>query len=98
MRPNRRPLAGLLALNAALLLVLGGVALAPKLHAQVRNRSTYAMVSGSIRGQVQPVLFVADEGTAELVAVSWDDQSKTLVGMGYRNLASDANEIARTRN
>ena len=95
---RRRSLTGLIALNGALLLALGTVALAPKVMAQARARSSYTMVSGGIKGQTPPVVWIVDEGSQELVCMSWDDSKKQLIGMGYRNLATDINDIGRTRN
>lgn len=98
MKPSNRPVAALIALNAIL---LGGIALAtlaPRSDAQATRRGTYAMVSGTVNGQVNPVLYVVDESSLELVAISWDDQTKTFTGMGYRNLAADAADLGRNRN
>jgi len=85
-------------LNGALLVALGAVTFGPKVVAQTRTRGTYTMVSGTIKGQIQPVLYVVDESALELVAVSWDDNRRQMTGMGFRNLAADINDIARTRN
>lgn len=99
MSARRRPLAGLLALNAVLLGALAVVSLGPRAQATIAGaRSSYTMVAGGIRGQGMPVLYVVDEGSAELVGISWDEQQKNLTGMGYRNLANDTGEIARVRN
>jgi hypothetical protein len=91
-------LVGLLALNGALVVALGVVALAPFAQAQNRPRGTFTMVAGQVRGQTPPSVYIIDETTQELVAVTWDDQTRTLTGMGYRNLAADAVEAGRTRN
>lgn len=100
MRTQRRPLVGLLALNAVLLGVLATVSLAPRVQANPNalGRSSYAMVAGGVKGQNMPVLYIVDEGSQELVGVTWDEQAKTITGMGYRNLASDLGEVGRTRN
>lgn len=97
-RSSRSSLKGLIALNAVLLAVLASVSLAPSVVAQARNRSSFTMVAGNVNGQVQPVVYVVDEGTAELVGISWDENKKQLVGMGYRNLSADATEASRARN
>ncbi len=100
MRTRRRPLVGLLALNAVLLGVLATVALTPRVQGSPNalGRSSYAMVAGTIKGQAMPVLFIVDEGSQELVGVSWDEQAKTLTGMGYRNVGADSAEVGRARN
>lgn len=97
-RLGKRSAAGLLLLNAALLVGLGAVVFAPHADAQARSRNTYTMVVGHIRGQIPPVAYIVSEGSAELVAVSWDEQNKTLTGMGYRNLVADMSEVGRIRN
>ncbi len=100
MRTRHRPLVGLLALNAVLLGVLATVTLAPRVQANPNalGRSSYTMVAGTVKGQAMPILFIVDEGAQELVGVSWDEQGKNLVGMGYRNLAADSAEVGRARN
>lgn len=98
MKNLPRSLAAVIALNAIL---LGGIALvgfAPSSDAQAIRRSTYTMVSGTVNGQVNPVLYIVDEGSLELVAMSWDDKAKTFTGLGYRNLSADAAELGRSRN
>ncbi len=98
MKDLPRSLLAVIALNAIL---LGGIALvgfAPDSNAQAIRRSTYTMVSGTVNGQVNPVLYIVDEGSLELVAISWDDQTKTFTGMGYRNLSTDAADLGRNRN
>jgi hypothetical protein len=100
MSIRRRPLAGLLALNAVLIGVLATVTLGPRVQATSNavGRSSYTMVTGGVKGQQMPVLYIVDEGAQELVGVAWDEQQKSLTGTGYRNLATDIAEIGRARN
>jgi hypothetical protein len=99
MSPSRRrSVTGLIILNAALLLALGAVTLAPRASAQARVRASYTMAAGAVNGQTAQVLYIVDESAQELVAVTWDDNRRQLVGMGFRNLAADAGEVGRTRN
>ena len=99
MRTSRRPLVGLLALNAVLLGVLATVTLGPRVMASnVGARSTYTAVAGGVKGQSMPVIYIIDEGSLELVGIAWDEQQKNLSGMGYRNLANDTAEVGRVRN
>jgi hypothetical protein len=42
-------------------------------------------------------VYVIDETTQEVIAVQWDPQSKQLKGLGFRNLAVDANDVGRPR-
>ena len=94
MRKSLRPL---IYLNAALLVALGAVTLMPAAVAQLRPRSTYTMVGGTVNGIVQGVVYVTNETTGEVVAVSWYENQKRMVGLGYRNLAADAVQAAKTR-
>jgi hypothetical protein len=98
MRIRRRSLAGLVALNATLLVVLGAAVFAPRADAQARARSTYTMAAGTVKGQQMPIVYIVDESTGEMVGVSWDEQAKNLVGMGYRNIVADAADVGRARN
>lgn len=98
MKQVFRSLAAVIALNAILLGGIALVGLGPESDAQATRRSTYTMVSGTVNGQVNSVLYVVDEGSLELVAISWDDQTKTFTGLGYRNLAADAADLGRNRN
>jgi len=98
MQSLHRPLAAIVAINAVLLGGIALVAFAPASDAQARHRSSYTMVSGTINGQVNPVLYIVNEGALELVAISWDDQTKTFTGMGFRNLAADSGDLGRARN
>lgn len=92
-----RSLRPLLFLNAGLLAALAAVTFMPSAVAQMRPRSTYTMVGGTINGIVQGVAYITDETTNEVVAVSWYENQKRLVGLGYRNMTQDAMQAARTR-
>ena len=97
-RTRSRSLTGLIALNAALLVALGAVAIAPRSHAQNRARNQYAMVAGAVNGQTAQVVYIVDETGQELVGLLWDDSKRDFVGMGFRNMNADATEINRARN
>jgi hypothetical protein len=92
-----RSLRPLLFLNAGLLAALAAVTFMPSAVAQMRPRSTYTMVGGTINGIVQGVAYITDETTNEVVAVSWYENQKRLVGLGYRNMSMDAAQAAKTR-
>jgi hypothetical protein len=55
------------------------------------------MVGGSVNGIVQGVVYITDETTNEVVAISWYENTKRLVGLGYRNMTADAVQAAKTR-
>ena len=94
-KARRSRLAGLLAVNGALLLVLGGVTFMPRAEAQPRARGTYTMVDGRANGAAGGVVYIVDTTNEELVAVTWDPNQKVLSGIGYRNLAADAGGLGR---
>ncbi len=87
---------GLWALNLVLLGVLGVVTLAPGAGAQygdsqnARPRGEYSVVGGATIGGVSSVVYVIDTANRELVALSWNDSTTTLEGVGYRDLGVDA--------
>jgi hypothetical protein len=95
-RPQRPWPKGLLALNAFLLLVLAAVTLAPGAHAQAGGRPTarargeYTMVSGRIVGGNSHAVYVVDTTNQEMLALLWNQSSRALDVIGYRNLSADA--------
>jgi hypothetical protein len=100
-RHNARRRSGvkmLLAVNAALLAVLGAVRLAPQADAQGRPRGEYLMLAGEVAGAKPQVVWILDQVHEELVAVSWSRERGELVGLGFRSLASDSVASTRGRN
>jgi hypothetical protein len=94
---SRRSIRPLIFLNAGLLAALAAVTFMPAAVAQLRPRSTYTMVGGTVNGIVQGVAYITDETTNEVVAVSWYENQKRIVGLGYRNMTQDAATSGRTR-
>ena len=95
-RPSRT--AGLIAANVVALGALAVVELSAPAHAQAaRPRSTYTAAAGRVAGTETHAVYVIDETTQEVIAVQWDPQSKQLKGLGFRNLAVDANDVGRPR-
>jgi hypothetical protein len=87
---------GLIALNALLLLVLAAVVLGARAQAQgARPRGDYISVSGAVPGTNAEVVWIIDGVSQELLGISYDYNSKKLVGVGYRNLANDSAATAR---
>ncbi len=88
-----RPSAGhLIALNAALLGILGVVSVAVAQPGN-RGRGDYAMVGGEFTGGGSGnAIYILDASNEEIIAVRWDQGRKQLVGLGYRSLATDTQE------
>ena len=94
--PSRpRGARGLIALNAALLLVLGAVTFAPNADAQNRVRGTYVMTAGGANGAISSVLYVVDTTNQEMIAVTYEPSQKQIIGIGYRDLVADRARLAR---
>ncbi len=90
-----KPTRGLIALNLALLGGLGLVTFAPGAVAQLggpvtRVRGEYSIVGGASIGGVSSVVYVLDTTNRELIALNWNDSTKSLDGVGYRDLSVDA--------
>ena len=88
---------GLIALNAALLVLLAAVTFAPAVNAQARARGQYAMVAGGVNNSQSSAVYIADTVNQELLVVTYDPIGKRLDGIAYRNLAADAADFLRTR-
>jgi len=89
------PARGLVVLNLVLLAVLGAVMLAPGATAQVspagtRVRGEYLLAGGATISGVTSVIYVLDSANHEMIALNWNDSSKSLEGIGYRDLVRDA--------
>jgi hypothetical protein len=93
--PKPRRWGGLVGLNLVLLGVRGAVSFSPWADAQSSNghsrvRGDYSIVGGANIGGVSSVIYVVDTPNGELIALSWNDSSKSLEGIGYRDLRIDA--------
>jgi len=97
---SRSRCAGLIALNAVLLGVLGFVSLAPRVDAQAaaRTRGDYLMVAGRVNGVDGSAVYVIDSRNQEMIALSLNNTSKALDGIGYRNIGNDARTLPGGRN
>ena len=82
----------LVVLNGVLIAVLGAVVLAPSSLAQrgSRARGEYTMVSGRIIGGNANAVYIVDSSNQEMIAVRWNESSKSLDGLGYRDISADA--------
>lgn len=90
-----RPPRGLIAVNAALLLLLGAVTLAPQSAAQRgttggRARGEYTLLAGKMSGASAHAVYILDSSNQDMVAVKWNESTKSLDAIGYRDLKEDA--------
>lgn len=89
----RRLPRGALVVNAVLLALLAAVSLAPVASAQrgaARARGEYSMSAGRILGGSASVVYVLDAANQELIALRWNESTKSLDGIGFRDLNQDA--------
>ena len=96
-RGSRHDLRALVVLNAGLLLLLAVVTFAPTAGAQYRARGSFTMAAGRVNGADSSAVYVVDAVNQELIAVTYNPNTKLIDGIGYRNLASDAAEVLRGR-
>ena len=96
-RRRRSTLPALLAINAALLVVLGVVTFTPAATAQARSRGTYTMAAGGVRGTDADAVYIVDTTNQELIAITYDPNTQQIVGIGYRSLAVDIEQGGRGR-
>ncbi len=92
-RPRR---SGLVVLNLVLLGVLGVVTIAPRVDAQSmmqtpRVRGEYTVVGGETLGDTASTIYVLDSANREIVSLRWNDSTKSLEGVGFRDLVRDVN-------
>ncbi len=96
-----KPKNALVVLNTVLLVVLGIVTLGPSAKAQVgRSRGQYIMVGGKSVASVtnQPgVAYILDQSSQELICLTWNEEFKSLTGVGYRNISKDIEQGQRSR-
>ena len=90
-------LRSLLAINAALLGLLALVSFAPAVGAQGRGRGDYTMVGGGANGANSAVVYIIDAANQEMIAATFNVNTRVLDGVGYRNLAQDAAQVLRSQ-
>ena len=91
-RPNNNAVRVLVAVNAALVLVLGAVTLSPDATAQAnqaRPAGKYMLVGGQPISGNSNVAYVIDTVNAEMVAVKWNQGRRLLEGVGFRDFDAD---------
>ena len=88
--PRGSSLRALVAINVALLMILGVVTFGASARAQFRPRGEYTMAAGGVNGSDSAAVFIVDVVNQEMMAVTYDHQGGTIQGIGYTNLAADA--------
>jgi hypothetical protein len=63
----------------------------------IRSISTYSMAGGNVGGTDAGVLFIVDETHEEMISLMWNEKSRLIVPIGYRNLSADAAGGGRPR-
>lgn len=88
---------GLIAANVALLGAVVVLAFTRGADAQNsgqpagnRARGDYTMVAGKTNSGGPSAVYILDAANQEVVALKWDSSKSTVIGIGYRNLATDA--------
>lgn len=68
-------------------------------QAAVQNRAAgnYTLLAGKASGSSAKVVYILDSANKEMVAVKWNQSAAKLDGIGYRNLAQDADAQGRSR-
>lgn len=88
-------LRGLVVLNLLLLTLLAAVTFGSKADAQVRQRGEYTMVGGGANGANAGIVYVVDTVNNQMIALTYDQTNKSLVGVGSRDLGRDAAQVGR---
>ncbi len=87
----------LIVLNAILLGLLAGVTFAPEAEGQFQGRGEYTMVAGNVNASESSAVYIVDSTKQELIVVAYNQNTKLVDGIGYRNLAADGAEVLRAR-
>lgn len=97
--PSSRSMRSVLAVNAVLVALLGVVTFMPSSGAQgFRPKGQYHMVAGNAPGVPAGVVYVVDETTQQMLAISYDPNNKNISGRAYRDIAADIAAGGRSRN
>ena len=59
----------------------------------VRARGEYALVGGQIQGGNANAVYVIDGANQEMIALRWNESTKSLEGVGYRDLQADGQAV-----
>lgn len=89
---NKKNLAGLVVLNAVLLVTLGVLCLTPRpASAQLGGiqGGDYIMIAGKPPGKTEGTLYVVDLNTAKMLAITYDQSKKGLFSLAKRDITED---------
>lgn len=93
---SRRLILGANFVLAGAVLTMGvvGIAGAQPERGDLQRRASgqYSCVGGQTIGGYTNVIYVLDSANRELVALKWNDATKQLEGIGYRDLVLDINK------
>ena len=86
-------------LNCALLVAIIALPFTSKAVGQeartMRSHATYSMAGGNVGGFATGAIYIVDETHDEMISLMWNDKSKVLTSIGYRNLAADSGASMR---
>ena len=94
--PTKRPW-HLLALNLALLVILGVVVWMPQVAAQFRPKDDTLVVAGQTGNGSEQVLWMLDVQAMELIAVGWNRKGTGLLPLDRRDVAQDVETLRNSR-
>ena len=60
-----------------------------------RGRGEYTMVTGGANGTDAGIIYIADVANQEVIAMQYNGDQQVLEGVGYRNLAADAENVVK---
>jgi hypothetical protein len=81
---------------AGVLIGAAGLAVAQPANAP-RAQGQYTMVGARSQGTAAKAIYIIDSQNREMIAVRWNQGQNRLDGLGYRNLAVDADAQGRSR-
>ncbi|MCL4197359.1 MAG: hypothetical protein KJZ69_07675 [Phycisphaerales bacterium] len=99
MHKKRNTLGGLIALNLALVVILGLVTFAPSVQASgaAAAAGDYMIVGGRINGATSNAVYILDQRTGALMCFLYDRSTKKLKGLSVRSVANDAKRFSPSR-
>ncbi|MDA0214380.1 MAG: hypothetical protein O2875_03345 [Planctomycetota bacterium] len=99
MNRRRSRLVALTILNGALLVAIIALPLTRTADGQdgraSRSHATYSMAGGNVGGVANGAIYIVDETHDEMISLMWNDKTKILTAIGYRNLAADGGASSR---